>query len=120
MHHTFLQVRVIYAALCNLLCTVDCNSNIYGWTLDGKDPVFEVSRHKALVTDIMAIDNHNLFATCSLDKRVVLWSQTTRRVKGVLLGHKRGITRMSFARDTLLTSGFECEARCAPSSLSRV
>jgi WD40 repeat protein len=112
MHHTYLHTRVLFAARSSLLCTVDCNNNIYGWSLDGRqDAVFEVSRHKGLVTDIIAIDKHNLFASCSLDKRVVLWSQTTRRVKGVLLGHKRGVTRLSAGRDTLLTSGFECEAR---------
>jgi WD40 repeat protein len=112
-HHTFLQVRIIFSSLNNIICTVDCNNNIYGWTVDGKEPMFEVSRHKALITDIIAIDKHNMFATCSLDKRIVLWSQTTRRVKGVLLGHKRGVTRLSSARDVLLTSGFECEARYA-------
>lgn len=81
VYHTFLQIKVMYSSLSGLLCTVDCNNNIYGWQPDGKSPVFEVSRHKALVTEIIAIDKHQLFATCSLDRRVVLWSQTTRRVR---------------------------------------
>ena len=114
VHTTFLQIRVVYSVLNNILCTIDCNNTIYGWRIDGKECLFEVSRHKALITEIITIDKHNLFATCSLDRRVVLWSQSTRRVKGVLLGHKRGITHMSCGRDTLLTSGFECEARWVP------
>jgi hypothetical protein len=83
---------------------------IYGWEIDSKTPIFQVSRHKEKITDFLSLDNHNLFATCSLDKRIVLWSQVTRRVKGVLHGHKRGIKVMSYAKDTLLSAGFECEA----------
>ena len=83
---------------------------IYGWELDSKTPIFQLSRHKEKITDFLALDHHNLFATCSLDKRIVLWSQSTRRVKGVLRGHKRGIKVMSYAKDSLLTAGFESEA----------
>jgi len=82
VHSTVLHIKIIYSPLNCLLFTVDCNNTIYGWYIDGKEPLFEVSRHKALVTDMINIDKHNLIATCSLDKRVVLWSQTTRRVKG--------------------------------------
>jgi WD40 repeat protein len=88
-----------------------CIENIiYGWEIDSKAPIFQLSRHKDKITDFLALDKHNLFATCSLDKRIVLWSQTTRRVKGVLQGHQRGIKVMSYAKDTLLSAGFECEA----------
>ena len=33
-------------------------------------------------------------------------------MKGVLLGHKRGIKILSHAKDTLLSAGFECHAIC--------
>lgn len=69
---------------------------VYGWELDGKIPIFQLTRHTELVTDFIAIDSHQLFVTCSLDTRIVLWSQTTRRrVKGVLLGHTRGVRCIS-------------------------
>jgi hypothetical protein len=75
------------------------------------NPLFQVSRHKDIITDFISIERLDLFLTCSLDKRIVMWSASTRRVKGVLLGHKRGVRCMSYANGILLTSGFECEAR---------
>ena len=40
-----------------------------------------------------------------------MWSATTRRVRGIFLGHTRGIRCLSAYGSTLLSAGFECEAR---------
>jgi len=108
--HAYLQVKLCWSEHSKILCSVDHENIIYGWEIDSKSPIFQVSRHKEKITNFLALDNHNLFATCSLDKRIVLWSQTTRRVKAVLQGHKRGVKVMSYAKNTLLTAGFECDA----------
>jgi WD40 repeat protein/Ca2+-binding EF-hand superfamily protein len=111
MFHQNLQLKLCWSERNQLLCSVDSENMIYGWELDGTIPIFQLNRHTELVTDFIAIDAHQLFVTCSLDKRIVLWSQTSRRVKGVLLGHTRGVRCISYAKDTLLSAGFECDAK---------
>ncbi|CAE7683877.1 unnamed protein product, partial [Symbiodinium microadriaticum] len=86
---SYLHIKLCWSEGSRILCSVAADNIIYGWELDGSSPTFHVSRHKDLVTDFISIDSMDIFATCSLDKRIVLWSQTSRRVKGVLLGHKR-------------------------------
>jgi hypothetical protein len=83
LFHQHLQLKLCWSERSQLLCSVDSENMIYGWEIDGTSPIFQLSRHKELVTDFIAIDAHQLFVTCSLDKRIVLWSQTSRRVKGV-------------------------------------
>ena len=73
--------------------------------------LFQVSRHTDIVTDFISCDHLDMFMTCSMDKRIVLWSAVSRRVKGILLGHKRGVRSLSVYEQILLSSGFECEAR---------
>lgn len=106
-----LHLKLCWSDRCRTLCSVSSDNVVYGWDLDEQIPIFQVSRHKDTITDFLSIDSLELFITCSLDRRIVLWSQTSRRVKGVLLGHKRGIRFMSYSRGVLLSAGFECEAK---------
>ena len=108
---SYLHVKLCWSEGSKILCSVAADNVVYGWDLEGNSPIFQVSRHKDLITDFIAIDSMDIFVTCSLDKRIVLWSQVSRRVKGVLLGHKRGVRSLSYGRGILLSAGFECEAR---------
>ena len=111
IHTVMLHVKLCWSEKCEILCSVSADNMIYGWDPEHTTPKFHISRHSDLVTDFIAVDELDLFVTCSLDKRVVLWSQTSRRVKGILVGHMRGVRSMSYARGVLLTAGFECEAK---------
>jgi WD40 repeat protein len=114
------HVKLCWSQKSNILCTIAANNDIHGWNIDTGTQLFNISRHSDVITDILALDEKELFATCSLDKRVVLWSMSSRRVKGVLIGHKRGIRCMSVARNTLLTAGFECDAKTWNLSLKEI
>ena len=111
IHSAYRQTKLCWSETSKILCSVSSRNDIFGWTLDGKSPIFQVSRHKEKITDLLAIDSHGLFATCSLDKRVVLWSQVTQRVRGVLAGHGHGIKVMAYSKNILVTAGFEIDAR---------
>lgn len=111
LYSNALHVKLCWSDGSKILCSVSADNLVYGWDLDEQNPIFQVSRHKDTITDFLSIDSMELFVTCSLDRRIVLWSQSTRRVKGALIGHKRGIRFMSYSRGTLLSAGFECEAR---------
>ena len=39
----------------------------------------------------------------------MMWSSTSRRVKGILVGHQRGVRSLSVYEAILLSAGFECE-----------
>jgi WD40 repeat protein len=108
-----LHLKLCWSDGSKILCSVSADHMIFGWDIEGDSqmPIFHLSRHTDMITDFIALDHLDLFITCSLDKRVVMWSQTTRRVRGVIVGHKRGVRSMSYARDFLLTAGFECEAK---------
>ena len=111
LFHHYLMMKLCWSERNKLLCSVDSENVVYGWEIDGESPLFQLSRHSELVTDFISVDSHQIFVTCSLDKRIILWSQTSRRVKGVLMGHTRGVRCVSHAKDTLLSAGFECEAK---------
>ena len=111
IQHGYRHVKLCWSESCRVLCSVSAVNDIFGWTVDGKTPVFQVSRHKEMITDFLALEDVGLFATCSLDKRIVLWSQSTQRVRGVLIGHERGIRVMSYAKNTLVTAGFEMDIK---------
>ena len=64
-----------------------------------------------MITDFISIDDMGSFATCSLDKRIVIWSATTRRVKALFIGHKRGVRCMNYSKNMLLSVAFETDAR---------
>jgi hypothetical protein len=111
IHTVHLHVKLCWSEKSEILCSVGSDNMIYGWKTNETNPAFHISRHKDLVTDFIAVDELDLFITCSLDKRIVLWSQSSRRVKGILVGHTRGVRTMSYAQGVLLTAGFECEAK---------
>lgn len=109
--HSLLHLKLCWSAKSKVLCSVASDKVIYGWDIDAEKPIFQISRHSDLITDMISIDHLELFATCSMDKRIVLWSSATRRVKGVLLGHKRGVRCLDVFENTLLSAGFETEAK---------
>lgn len=111
IHTIHLHVKLCWSEKAQILCSVGSDNMIYGWKTEANTPVFHISRHRDLVTDFIAVDELDLFITCSLDKRIVLWSQSSRRVKGILIGHSRGVRTMSYAQGVLLSAGFECEAK---------
>ena len=94
-----------------ILCSVSSTRVIYGWSIDKSLPLFQVSRHSDIVTDFISVDNLDVFVTCSMDKKIVMWSATSRRVKGIFLGHKRGVRTVSVHETTMLSAGFEADAR---------
>ena len=111
INHTFNHVKLCWSEASKILCSVNVDNTIFGWELDSSSPLFQINRHSHKITDIIALDEYGLFATCSLDKRIKLWSQSTRRMKGVLVGHQRGVRFLSHVKGCLLSAGFECEAK---------
>ena len=109
-YHSLLHLKLCWSAKHNILCSVASDRVIYGWDIDTSAILFQISRHSDIITDFIAVDHLDVFITCSMDKRIVLWSSSSRRVKGVLQGHKRGVRCLSVFEHTLLSAGFECEA----------
>lgn len=110
-YHSLLHLKLCWSAKANVLCSVASDRVIYGWDIDKSNSIFQVSRHNDIITDFIPLDHMECFVSCSMDKRIVIWSSTTRRVKGILIGHKRGVRSLSAYETTLLSAGFECEAR---------
>jgi len=110
-YHTLLHLKLCWSSKQNLLCSVASDKVIFGWNIDTGAILFQVSRHNDIITDFIAVDHLNLFMTCSMDKRICLWSSVSRRVKGMLVGHKRGVRTLSVYEHLLLSAGFECDAR---------
>ena len=110
IYSKYLHEHICWSTRQSLLCTSATNRVIYGWDINGSLPLFHVSRHSDMITDFIAIDELNLFCTSSMDKRVVLWAQDSRRVKAVLQ-HKRGIRCIDAAKHMLLSVSFEMDAR---------
>ena len=111
--HNVLQLKLCWSEKAGILCSVSSDKTILGWDID-KDqaqPMFQVSRHSDIVTDFISVDYMDIFVTCSMDKRIVMWSHGSRRVKGVLLGHKRGVRCLSAHETLLLSAGFETDAK---------
>lgn len=109
--HTLLHLKLCWSQKYDLLCTTASDRVIYGWNIDTAQIIFQVSRHSDIITDFLAADHMDVFITSSMDKRIVMWSATSRRVKGILLGHKRGVRCLSMFENLLLSAGFECDAR---------
>ena len=110
--HNLLQLKLCWSQRSRILCSVATDRIVYGWDIDnGSKPIFKMPAHEDVITDFHAFDEVELFATCSLDRRIVLWNMFTRRVKGVLLGHKRGVRCLSYSSGILLSAGFECDAK---------
>lgn len=110
-YHNLLHLKLCWSEKHDLLCSTASDRVIYGWNIDTSQIVFQISRHSDIITDFISVDPLDIFITCSMDKRIVLWSATSRRVKGVLLGHKRGVRSLSVYENILLSAGFECDAK---------
>jgi WD40 repeat protein len=110
LYHEKLHTKLCWSAAKGILCSV-ADRVIYGWDIDKSMPIFQVSRHSDIVTDFISCDNLDIFVTCSMDKRIVMWSAHTRRVKGIFTGHKRGVRCINAFDCTLISAGFESEAR---------
>jgi WD40 repeat protein len=110
-YHTLLHLKLCWSQKHDLLCSTASDRVIYGWNIDTAQILFQISRHSDIITDFIAVDHMDVFVTSSMDRRIVLWSATSRRVKGVLLGHKRGVRCLSQYENTLLSAAFECDAR---------
>ena len=102
-YHALLHLKLCWTENSKILCSVASDRVIYGWDIDNSTILFQVSRHTDLITDFISIDQLNLFATSSMDRRIVVWSATTRRVKGVFIGHQRGVKSLSCFDSTLLS-----------------
>jgi len=111
IYHGLIHLKLCWSPHNKLLCSVASDRVIYGWDIDKPLPLFQISRHSDIITDFISIDHLDIFVTCSMDKRIVLWSAITRRVKGILIGHKRGVRCLSAYESTLLSAGFELDAR---------
>jgi WD40 repeat protein len=110
-YHTLLHLKLCWSQKHDLLCSTASDRVIYGWNIDTAQILFQISRHSDIITEFISVDHIDCFITASMDRRIVLWSSTSRRVKGVLLGHKRGIRCLSYYENTLLSAAFECDAR---------
>jgi hypothetical protein len=110
-YHNLLHLKLCWSEKHDLLCSTASDRVIYGWNIDNGHILFQISRHSDIITDFLAVDQLDIFITSSMDKRIVLWSSITRRVKGVLLGHSRGVRTISVFDTLLLSAGFECEAK---------
>ena len=111
LFHDLLHLKLCWSNRHDLLCSVSSTRVIYGWKIDKTLPVFQVSRHSDIVTDFISVDSMDVFVTCSMDKKIVMWSATSRRVKGIFLGHKRGVRSVCVHETTMLSAGFEADAR---------
>lgn len=114
IYHNLLHLKLCWSKTSNMLCSVASNRCIYGWNIDtstGATPIFQITRHSDTITDFIAVNNLEVFVTCSMDKRIVVWSAHTRRVKGILIGHKRGVRCIDAYETILLSAGFETEAK---------
>lgn len=109
--HSLLHVKLCWNKANNLLCSVASTSTIFGWDIGRNTPLFQINRHSDNITDMISLEEYDLIASCSMDKKIIMWSAKTRRVRTILLGHTRGVKTLDYYRSTLLSSGFECEAR---------
>jgi hypothetical protein len=110
IYHNVLHTRLCWIQTTEVLCTVGSDHLIYGWNIESKHPIFQVNRHDDVITDFIAVEAMEVFVTCSMDKRIVMWSAKSRRVRGILVGHERGVRCLSNHDNLLLSAGFETDA----------
>lgn len=110
-YHSLLHMKLCWSEKHNILCSTASDRTIYGWNIDDSSIIFQINRHSDNITDFICVDALDIFITCGMDKRIVMWSAVSRRVKGILLGHKRGVRCLSQYENTLLSAGFELEAK---------
>lgn len=110
MFDTCLHTKLAWSTVVRLLCSVAGDHSIHGWDLEAGEKVFHIRRHDDVVTKLLPIDELELVASCSMDKRIALWDMRTRRVRAVLTGHKCGVRDISYGKGVLLSAGFELDA----------
>lgn len=68
--------------------------------------------HRATVMDVVEIPEHDLLASCDLQKTIQLWDLHDCRSRGALVGHTHGLRHLVYSKqhDLLLSAGFEFEA----------
>jgi WD40 repeat protein len=111
VYHSMLHLKLCWCKSNSLLCSVASDKTIYGWDIDKQLPLFQISRHSDIITDFICVENLEAFITSSMDTTIVMWSATSRRVKGLFSGHKRGVRSLSQYDNILLSTGFEAEGR---------
>ena len=85
LYHNLIHTKLCYSEKSQVLCSIASGRVIYGWEIDGTIPIFHLARHSDFVTDFVCVDELGVFITCALDKRIVMWSTSSRRVKGVMV-----------------------------------
>ena len=111
IQHNLVHLRLCWGATSRILCSVASNQVIYGWHLDKQTPVFQVTRHTDVVTGFISVDTSDMFITCSMDRRIVLWSAYNQRVKGIFEGHDGGVRCIHSSPRLLVSGAFDCDAR---------
>jgi hypothetical protein len=111
IYHRSLHHKLCWSPKHNILCSITTDNVIHGWNIDKGIQIFQVSRHNDMIMDFICVDDFDSFITCSMDGKIIMWSTTTRRVRGIFNGHRRGVRCLSHYKSTLLSSGFECDAR---------
>jgi WD40 repeat protein len=109
--HNLIHTQLSWSASSRVLCSIASNHLIYGWRLDESIPLFQVTRHKDVITGFLSVDESDMFVTCSMDKRIVMWSAYNQRVKGILEGHTRGVRCIHASSRFLISGSFDCDAR---------
>jgi WD40 repeat protein len=82
IYHSMQHMKLCWNAKNALLCSIASDHTIFGWDILKKFPLFQVSRHEDIITDFISVEHLDVFVTCGMDKRIVIWSASTRRVKG--------------------------------------
>ena len=106
-----LHGKLCWSEAGQVLCSVASDGTIYGWDIEKTAPIFQVTRHSDLITDLIAVNRIGMFITCSMDKRIVMWSAVNRRVQAVWSVHERGVRCLHYYETTLLSGGYDCDAR---------
>lgn len=109
-YHASHQFKLCWSKTMKVLCSVCTNNTILGWALDKQDPLFHISRHTDTITGFLALDPMNMFLTCSIDKKIVLWGGPNYRIKFVLTGHTSGVRGISYYENVLLSFSFDNDA----------
>ena len=109
--HTLNHPQLCWSHSSQILCSVSSSNILFGWDYVANTPIFQSTRHSQVITNVIAINSLDLFATCSMDKSVIFQSAATGRVKGVLKGHLRGVKCIDANANFLISGGFDCEAK---------
>lgn len=111
IQHNLVHLRLCWGATSRVLCSIASNQVIYGWHIDKQKPVFQVTRHTDVITGFISVDASDMFVTCSMDRRIVLWSAYNQRVKGIFEGHNGGVRCIHASPKLLVSGAFDCDAR---------